>query len=261
MENLSFQAPAFAGLGVLGCEVGLADAGQVEARIGQGIDHAGAILDQTHRYLIEDPRMQLVAAMSAGRGLDGVAHLLGALQLHRIGPAVALVHQVAQAVKGVLIAGWRDVEAAPCGQLEARAAEMQLDAAFVAVTNPEHVVLLAVQTGKGQLLEGDHHLGLLRLAGRVLGGKADHARAVGPLVAAGVDQRLGAGRIAAQHLGQGLARHHQGLATGVADQVTIAVIGQHALGHEIADRPRTRALAVGEELDQHRRAASTIWAS
>ena len=61
--------------------------------------------------------MQLVATLCAGRGLDGVAHLLGALQLHRICPTVALVQQVAQAVIGVLIARWRDVQAAPGGQL------------------------------------------------------------------------------------------------------------------------------------------------
>ena len=157
---------------------------------------------------------------------------------------MALVHQVAQAVKGVLIARWGDVQAASGGQFKTRGAEVQLDAAFVAVSDPEHVVLLAVQPGEGQLLEGVHDLGLLCLAGRVLGGKADHARAVGPLVAAGVDQRLGAAGVAAQHFGQGIARHHQGLAIGIADQVAIAVIRHHALRHEIADRPRARAFAV-----------------
>ena len=205
--------------------------------------------------------MQLVAPVGAGRGLDGVAHLLGALQLHRIGPAVALVHQVAQAVKGVLIARRCDVEAAPGGQLQARGAEVQLDAVLVAVTDPEHIVLLSVQPCEGQLLEGVHDFGLLRFAGCVLGGKTDHARAVGPLVAAGIDQRLGAAWIAAQDLRQGVARHIQGLALGIADQVAVAVIGQHALGYEVADRPRACALAVGKELDQHRRASSRSWAS
>ncbi|MFH4051446.1 hypothetical protein WAI70_18575, partial [Acinetobacter baumannii] len=82
---------------------------------------------------------------------------------------------------------------------------MQFHAVFVAVADPEHVILLAVQPGEGQLLECVHDLGLLRLAGRVLSRKADHARAVGPLVEAGVDQRLGAAVVAAQHLGQGVA--------------------------------------------------------
>jgi len=94
MENLSVQAPAFAGLGVLGGQVGLAGAWQVKARIGKGIEHAGAVGDQADADLVEDPRMQLVAAVGAGRGLDCVADILRALQLHRVGPAVALVHQV-----------------------------------------------------------------------------------------------------------------------------------------------------------------------
>ena len=93
--------------------------------------------------------MQLVAALGAGRGFDGVAHLLGAFQLHRVGPAVALVHQVAQTVKGVLIARGRDIEAAPRGQLKARCAEVQLYAILVAVADPENVILLAVQPGEG----------------------------------------------------------------------------------------------------------------
>ncbi|WP_240910480.1 hypothetical protein [Pontivivens nitratireducens] len=112
------------------------------------------------------------------------------------------------------------------------------------VTDPERVVLLAVQPGEGQLLEGVHHLALLRLAGRVLGGKADHARAVGPLVAAGVDQRLSAVGIATQHLRQRIARDGQGPAVSIADQIAVVVIGQHSLSHEVADRPRARALAV-----------------
>ncbi len=74
--GLSFQAPTFDGFGVLGGQIGLADTGQVEARVGQYPDHAGAILDQTHRYLIEDPRMQLILALGAGWGLDGVADLV-----------------------------------------------------------------------------------------------------------------------------------------------------------------------------------------
>ncbi len=205
--------------------------------------------------------MQLVAALGAALGLDCVADFLGTLQLHRIGPTVVLVHQVAQAVIGVLVARRCDVETAPCGQLQARGAEMQFNPILVAVTDPEHVILLAVQPGKGQLLKGVHHFGLLDVARRIHSGKADHARAVGPLVAAGVDQSFCACRIATQHLGQRVARHGQRLAIGIADQVAIAVIGQHALGHEVADRSRARALAVGEELDQHCRASSRSWAS
>jgi hypothetical protein len=117
MENLSFQTPALAGVGVLGCQVGFARAGDVETRVGKGVEHARAVCDQTDANLILQPGVQLVATLGAGWGLYGVADLLDVLQLHRIGPAVALVHYVAQAVEGVLIAGRRDVQASPRGHL------------------------------------------------------------------------------------------------------------------------------------------------
>jgi len=43
MENLSFQTPALAGVGVLGGQVGFADARQVEACVGESVDHAGVL--------------------------------------------------------------------------------------------------------------------------------------------------------------------------------------------------------------------------
>jgi hypothetical protein len=75
MENLSFQTPAFAGVGVLGGQVGFACTRDVEARINEGIEHAGAVSDQTDADLVLQPCMQLVAALGAGWGLDGVADL------------------------------------------------------------------------------------------------------------------------------------------------------------------------------------------
>ena len=71
---------------------------------------------------------------------------------------------------------------------------MQLDAVFVAVTDPEHVILL-----RRQPRQGDYDLGLLRLVRGIFNGEADHS----PLVRTGIDQRFGAGWIAAQHLRQG----------------------------------------------------------
>ena len=94
--------------------------------------------------------MQLFPALCAGRGFNRVADLLGAFHIHRIGPAVALVHHVAQAVIGVLITRWRDVEALARGQLQARRAEVKLDPAFVAMADPEHLILLGVQPREGQ---------------------------------------------------------------------------------------------------------------
>jgi hypothetical protein len=197
MENLSFQTPAFAGVGVLGSQIGFARARDVEARIDEGVEHACTVSDEADADLIQNPRMQFVAPLSAGWGFDGVADLLRAFQLHRIGPAVALVHHIAQAVEGVLISGRCDVQAAPRGQLQARCAEVKLDAVFVGMSDPKHLILRRVQPREGQTLEPVHDLGLLFLGRGVCGGKADHARAVGPLVATGVDQGFGAVGIAA----------------------------------------------------------------
>jgi hypothetical protein len=45
MENLSFQTPAFAGVGVLGGKVGFACAWDVEASIDEGVEHAATVSD------------------------------------------------------------------------------------------------------------------------------------------------------------------------------------------------------------------------
>ena len=245
----------------MGGQVGFARAWDVEACIDEGVEHAGAVGDQADADLVLQPRMQLVTALGAGWSLDGVADLLRALQLHRIGPAVALVHHITQAVEGFFVAGWRDVQAPPRGQLQARRAEVKLDAVFVGMSDPEHLILRRVQPREGQTLEVVHDLGLLFLGRGVGRGKADHARTVGPLVAAGVDEGFSSVGIAAQDLGQRLPRDGHGLAVCIADQVAVVIVGQHLVCHEVANRTSASTFAVAEELDQHRRDASTIWAS
>ncbi|CUJ97584.1 hypothetical protein RUE5091_01822 [Ruegeria denitrificans] len=94
---------------------------------------------------------------------------------------------------------------------------MQLNSVFVAVPDPEQVELLTVHTSECQCLEGVHDFDLLGFGGCVLAGKADDARAVGPLIATGVDQGLGAGGIAAQHFRQRIAYDRHGLAISIAD--------------------------------------------
>jgi hypothetical protein len=81
--------------------------------------------------------MQLITTVRAGWGFDGVADLLGAFQFHRVGPSVALVHHIAQAVEGVLISGRRDVQASARGQFQARRTEVELDAVFVGMSDPK----------------------------------------------------------------------------------------------------------------------------
>ncbi|MFC3142388.1 hypothetical protein [Psychromarinibacter halotolerans] len=118
-----------------------------------------------------------------------------------------LVHEIAQAVEGALIAGWGNIEAAPAVQLHARRAEMQLDAILVGVAHPEAGIAVGIEAGEGDLLEAVDHLLLLALGRGVLAGEADDASAVGPLVWAGVDQvdhKLG---VSAHNLGQRFACH------------------------------------------------------
>ena len=138
---------------------------------------------------------------------------------------------------------------------------MQLDAALMAVANPEDVKLLGVEAREGKLFEAVHDLGLLRLGRGVVGGKADDTGAVGPGVGARVDQRLGPVGVAAQDFGVRVADGVRGLASLVADQVAVGVVGQPLIGDQVADRAGPAPLAVGEELDQHSRPWARSWAS
>lgn len=205
--------------------------------------------------------MDLLAGLGALRGFKDGLHLPRAVGVHRIGPAVGLVHQVAQRVEGGLIAGRGDVQAAARGKVETRGAEVQLNAAFMAVADPEDVDLLGVEAREGELFEAVHDLGLLRLGRGVIGGEADDTGAVGPGVGARVDQRLGPVGVAAQDLGARVADRECGLASLIADRVAVVIVGQHMIGYQVADGARAAPLTVGEELDQHSRPWARSWAS
>jgi hypothetical protein len=144
MEDVSFQSPAFARVGVLDGEVFLARTRDGEADIGHQGDHAGAVSDGADGNLVEDPSLDLPTGLGPLRGLKDGLDLLRAAGVHWVGPAVGLVHQVAKGIKGGLIAGRGDVQASARGKVEARGAEVQLHAALVAVADPEDVELLGV---------------------------------------------------------------------------------------------------------------------
>jgi hypothetical protein len=261
MEDVSFQSPAFARVGVVDGEVFLARAGDGEANVGHQRDHAGAVGDGAYGNLVKDPALDLLTGLGALRGLKDGLHLLRAMGVHRVGPTVCLVHQVAKGVKSGLIAGRGDVQAAARGQVEARGAEVQLDAALVAVANPEDVELLGVEAREGELFEAVHDLGLLGIGRGVVGGKTDDPSAVGPDMGARVDQRLGPVGIAAQDLGTRIADRVRGLAIRIADKVAVGIVGQHLIGDQVTNGAGPAPLAVGEELDQHSRPLARIWAS
>lgn len=205
--------------------------------------------------------MDLLAGLGALRGLKDGLHLLRAVGVHRVGPAVVLVHQVAKGIEGGLIAGRGDVQAAAGGQVKAWSAEVELDAALMAMADPEDVELLRVEARESELFEAVHDLGLLRLGRGVVGGKADDTCAVGPGMGAGVDQRLGLVGIATQDLGARVADRVRGLASLIADQVAVGIVGQNLIGDQVADGAGPAPLAVGEEFDQHSRPWARIWAS
>ncbi|WP_420853604.1 hypothetical protein [Shinella kummerowiae] len=168
--------------------------------------------------------MDQLTRIAAPYALDEADGLAGALRRHWVIPAVFLVQNIAQGVVVLLVAGWRDIEAAPARKLHAWRHEMQLDAALVGMADPKHIVLVGFEAGKGKALEGVHHLPLLGMAWRVLGRKGDDAGAIGPLVRAGVDQRAHAVWITAQHFRQGLAGKQHALAALVADRVAVLVV-------------------------------------
>ena len=162
-----------------------------------------------------------------------------------------LVEHVAQGIHGLLVAGRSDVKALAGCELHARRAEVQFHAAFMAVSDPEHVDLVAVQTGKGELVEGIHD-GLLPFFTRmVVLIETDHARPVRPGVRASIDQGTGVVRIAREHFWQRIAALHQRDAGIVADEIAVAVVGEHLRGDEIIDRCRAATLATAEQLNQH----------
>lgn len=261
MEDVSFQSPAFAGLGVLDGEVFLARARDGEADIGHQGDHAGTVGDGADGDLVEDPGLDFLAGLGALGSFEDGLHFLRAVGVHGVGPAVGLVHQVAKGVKSGLIAGWGDVQAAAGGQVEARSAEVQFDAAFIAVANPEDVELLGVEAREGELFEAVHDLDLLRLRRGIASGEADDTGAVGPGVGAGIDQRLGPVGITTQDLRARVADSMGRPAVRIADQVAVGIVGQHLIGDQVADGAGPAPLAVGEELDQHSRPWARSWAS
>lgn len=202
--------------------------------------------------------MDQLAGIAAPDALDEADRLAGALRGHRIVPAVFLVQNVAQGVVVLLVAGRRDIEAAPARKLHAWRHEMKLDAALMGMADPQHIALVGFETRKGKALESVHHLPLLDMAWRILRREGDDAGAIGPLVRAGVDQRAHAVCVAAQHLRQRLAGKEHDLAALVADRVAVLVVSDDVALDQIVNRSRSAALTVSEKLDQHGAPSSAV---
>lgn len=250
-EQVSFQAPALVRLGVAHGDVIFAGARQVEPCRRQSLGHAWAVADAAGLDALDNPVMDQLAGISAPDAFDEADGLAGALRRHWIIPAVFLIQNIAQGVVVLLVAGWRDIEAAAARKLHARRHEMQLDAALMGVAHPKHIALVGFEAGKGKALESVHNLSLLGRVRRVLRREGDDAGPIGPLVRAGVDQRAHAVCIAAQHFRQRLAGKQHDLAALVADRVAVLVVSDDVALNQIVNRSRSAALAVSEKLDQH----------
>jgi hypothetical protein len=235
-EQVSFQTPALVRLQIAHGDVVFAGARQVETRRRQGFGHARTVMDLTGLDALDDPVMDQLARIAAPHVLYEAHGLAGALRRHRIVPAVFLVQNIAQGVVVLLVARRCDVEAAPADKLHARRHEMQLDAALMGMTDPQHIALIGFETGKGKVLEGVHHLPLLEKARRVFRREGDDAGAIGPLVRAGVDQRAHALGVAAQHFRQGLAGKQHDLAAFIADRVAVLVVSDDVALDQIVNR-------------------------
>lgn len=229
IEDRSFQTPALAAVWVQYGEVGLALAGKFETDLGQRRNHRPPIPDRADRYLTLDPAVQLLARGGAGRFLRQGLRLPGARRIERIGPAVPPVLQIHEGAEGRLVAGWRDIQALPGGKLHAGHQEVQLDAPGVGVTHPEHVELVSLQPGAGEILEPLDDRALLLLGRRVLGSKADDATLVAPLVRYRVDERLHPRRRTFDDLGQRSTPIPGLLPALVPDRVAVLVVGLHRL--------------------------------
>jgi len=257
-EQVSFQAPALVRLWVARGDVIFAGARQVETCRPQSLGHARAVTDFAGLDALDDPVMDELARITAPDAFDEADGFAGALRCHWVIPAVFLVQNIAQGVVVLLVAGWRDIEAAPAHKLHAWGHEMQLDAALVGMADPKHIALVGFEPGEGKALEGVHYLPLLGGVRRVLRREGDDAGAIGPLVRAGVDQRAHAFSIAAHYLRQRLAGKQHDLAALVAHRVAVLVVSDDVALDEIVNRSRSAALAVLEELDQHGAPSSAV---
>ena len=152
---------------------------------------------------------------------------------------MGMVQKVPQRPEIAFPAGRGDVQGFSGGQFHTRGHKMQLypPAFGVLMTHPGDVILLRVETGKGQRLQLIHDQALLIFGRRVLQGETDHAMGVAPFAVDAVDQIPRPVHVATQNLGRGMV-------------TPLAVRG----GQILRDGPAPATPAAGE-LNQHRAAS------
>lgn len=155
-----------------------------------------------------------------------------------------LIFQIHEGAEGGLVAGRRDIQALAGRQFHTGHQEMQLHAPGVCMPHPEHVELVRLQPGTGKVLEALDDRALLVISRRVLGGEADDAALVAPLVRHGVDERLHPRRMSFEHLGRHDAPIPDLLPAFVPDRVAVLVVCLHGLGGQVGNGSGSRTLAM-----------------
>ena len=219
-----------------------------EADVLQGGDHVGAalhraVLDALHQ-VVADQAARVGLMLESGpqfRRLDigSMARLLrpGALRVVRAAPAVLVVEGVAQRIEGPLPAGRRDVEAPARIEVALRGEDVRVDAAAaLTVQHRRPRVAIRLQSRPRRLLELVED-GFDLLFGRpVLRRPRDHDR---PVLALEIE-RVGDGG------------HHVRIPAENFDALAPVPRGVPLSDQILNGRPG-RPLAVGEELNVHRR--------
>jgi hypothetical protein len=129
--------------------------------------HPGAVLDEAGPHKVCQKAVEGFPALTQGKPLQithrGAVQLSGAFWIVRARPAMGMVQEVAQRPVGTFPARRCDVQGFSCGQLQARGHEVQLypPAFGVLMAYPGDVILLWVETGKGQRLQLIHDQALL----------------------------------------------------------------------------------------------------
>jgi len=182
--------------------------------------------------------------------------LLSARRIKRISPAVPPVFQIHEGAEGALMAGRRDVQTLAGRKLHAGHQEVQLHTPGVCVAHPEHVELVGLEPSTRKVLEPLDDRALLLLGRRVLGGKADHAALVAPLVRHCVDESLHSRRRTFDDLRMRSTPIPDLLTAFVPDRVAVLVIGLNRLGDQVGDGRGSRTLTMGKELHHHARQSS-----
>jgi len=171
---------------------------------------AGTILNEACLHKARQKAVERLSVLSEGYPIQiarrGSLKLSGPPRVIWAGPPMGMVQKVPQRPVGAFPARRGDVQRLAGGEFHARDHEMQFHPLpfGVLMAHPGDIVLLGVETGKGQRLQLIHDQALLIFGWRILQGETDHAMGVGPFAVDTIDQIPRPAHVPAQNLGRGV---------------------------------------------------------